>query len=98
MERKEREKLYKKAVEKWGEDSQLDQLVEEMAELTVAINKYKRAKNSIAQKKDGVMENLFEEIADVKMCIEELEWMFGKENVDNIFDTKLQKFIGQLNE
>lgn len=48
MERSERDKLYKQAVEKWGEDSQLNQMVEEMAELIVAINKFKRARDNVA--------------------------------------------------
>lgn len=97
MKREERENLYQRAVEKWGEDAQLDQMIEEMAELIVAINKVKRAKHFIAQKKEGVMDNLFEELADVKLCLEQMEWMFGKENVDKMFDKKLEKFLYQLN-
>ena len=72
-------------------------MIEEMAELIVAINKVKRAKHFIAQKKEGVMDNLFEELADVKLCLEQMEWMFGKENVDKMFDKKLEKFLYQLN-
>lgn len=98
MERNERELLYKKAVEKWGEESQLDQMIEEMAELIVALNKYKRAKHFVAQKKDGVMDNIYEELADVKMCLEQLEYIFGLSNVDKTLDVKLQKFIKQLND
>lgn len=98
MTRQERNKLYKKAVEKWGEDSQLDQMIEEMAELTVAINKYKRAKHFVAQKKEGVLDNLYEELADVKMCLEQMEWIFGKDNVDETLEQKFKKFIKQLNE
>ena len=98
MTRQERNKLYKRAVEKWGEDSQLDQMIEEMAELTVAINKYKRAKHFVAQKKEGVLDNLYEELADVRMCLEQMEWIFGKDNVDKTLDQKFKKFIKQLNE
>ena len=98
MTRQERNKLYKKAVEKWGEDSQLDQMIEEMAELTVAINKYKRAKHFVAQKKEGVLDNLYEELADVRMCLEQMEWIFRKDNVDKTLEQKFKKFIKQLNE
>ena len=98
MTRKERDVLYKRAVEKWGTEGQLDQLIEEMAELTIAINKVKRAEKFIAQKKEGVMENFYEELADVKLCLEQMEYMFGKENIDNMLEVKLQKFLKQLNE
>ena len=67
MTKQERYDLYQRAVEKWGEDSQFDQMIEEMAELTVALNKFKRAKHFVAQKKEGVLENIYEELADVKV-------------------------------
>ena len=98
MTREERNLLYKQAVEKWGEDAQLDQMIEEMAELIVALNKLKRAKHFVAQKKEGVMENLFEELADVKLCLEQMEWIFGKENIDSVMEIKIKKFIKQLND
>lgn len=98
MTKKQRYDLYVRAIEKWGEDSQFDQMIEEMAELTVALNKFKRAKNSIAQKKEGVLENIYEELADVKMCLEQMEMIFGEQNVSKILDKKFEKFIKQLNE
>lgn len=90
--KQERLDLYNKALEKWGEFSQLDQALEEMAELMVAINKYKRIKMDLKEKKDKIMDNLYEEIADVKMCLEQLEMMFGEENIDNFLDYKIEKF------
>ena len=90
--------IYKKAIEKWGENAQLDQMIEEMAELTVAINKLKRLKSG--EKKlsdDAVYNNLLEEIADVKIMLEEMEFMFGKEKIDEMYEKKMQKFLKQLN-
>lgn len=98
MEKSERVKLYKWAVEKWGEEGQYDQMIEEMAELTVAINKLKRAQKYIAQSKEHVMENLYEELADVKLCLEQMEYIFGEDNVNRAMDEKIKKFIGQLQE
>ena len=96
MEKEERQKLYEWAKDKWGIDSQLDQATEEMAELIVAINKVKRTKLDLAYKKEQVMDNFFEEIADVKMCIEQLEYLFGEKQVEEMLEKKLQKFLGQL--
>ena len=98
MERSERDKLYKQAVEKWGEDAQLNQMEEEMAELIVAINKFKRARDFVAQRKEGVMENLYEELADVKLCLEQMEYIFGEQKIDDMLDKKIIKFVKQLNE
>ena len=87
---------YKKAVEKWGENAQYDQTIEEMAELTIAINKLKRM--NAGEKMDGakVKNNLYEEIADVKLCIEELEYMLGKQNIDDAMEKKTKKFLCEL--
>ena len=90
--------VYKDAITKWGENAQFDQLVEEMAELTLAISKYKRQFNDslLEEQKKNVMENLYVEIADVKLMIEEMEFMFGKENVDKAYQKQLKKFKLEL--
>ena len=93
MNLKEREEVYKRAIEKWGEFSQLDQALEEMAELMLAINKYKRLKMDLKDKEKQIMDNLIEEIADVKMCIEQLEMIYGKKNVEETLEKKMQKFL-----
>ena len=47
----------------------------------------------LSKRKDEIMENLIEEIADVKMCIEQFEMMFGKEKVSKMLDKKMEKFL-----
>ena len=42
------------------------------------------------------MENLYEELADVKMMLEEMQYMFGKEKVDEWYDKKMEKFFKEL--
>ena len=96
--REQRLELYKRAVDKWGFNSQIDQLIEEMAELTLALCKYKRLKTDVAPNKEKiVMDNLLEELADVKMCMEQSCWLFGDEKVLDVLDKKFEKFLGQLN-
>ena len=97
MTREERQKVYDEAEQLWGKVAQYDQCIEEMAELTVAINKYKRHvlyNEEMDNKK--VIDNLIEEIADVKMCIEQMSAYMGEENVDNVLEQKMQKFLGQI--
>ena len=90
--------IYQDAIDKWGENAQYDQMIEEMAELTVALSKVKRLDydNMIGIKKVQVMENLFEELADVKMMFEEMEYMFGRENINKWYDKKMEKFFKEL--
>ena len=92
--------VYQDAIDKWGETAQLDQMVEEMAELTVAISKYKRLAydNMLKKPKEKIMDNLFEELADVKMMLEEMEYMFGKEKIDEWYDKKMKKFLAELEQ
>ena len=90
--------VYQKAIDKWGEYAQYDQMIEEMSELTIAISKFKRYK--LGEKylsKDEVLNNLYEELADVRLCLHQLEYMFGEENVDKAFQKKFDKFMQQLN-
>lgn len=98
MEKEMTGNVYQDAITKWGETAQLDQMVEEMAELTLAISKYKRQFNDslLDYQKSGVMENLYTEIADVKLMIEEMEYMFGKENVDKAYQKQVEKFKMEL--
>ena len=94
----EERNIYQDSIDKWGETAQLDQMIEEMAELTLAISKYKRQFNDslLDYQKVGVMENLYTEIADVKLMIEEMEYMFGKNNVQNAYEKQLKKFKMEL--
>lgn len=98
LSKEERLEIYNQATKKWGDVAQLDQCIEEMAELTVAINKYKRkvlyGEYEGSQK---IIDNLVEEIADVKMCIEQLsDIIFKQYDVDAELDRKMQKLIAQI--
>lgn len=98
MEKKFTGDIYEDSIIKWGEMGQLDQTVEEMAELTCAISKYKRQFNDslLDYQKENLMEHLYEEIVDVKLMIEELEYMFGKENIDKMYGKKVDKLKLEL--
>ncbi len=99
LSKQERLEIYSKATQLWGETAQLDQWIEEMAELTVAINKYKRkVLYGEYEGNEKVVSNLIEEIADVKMCVEQMCDMFKRYDIDAELDRKMQKFKGQIKE
>lgn len=99
MDKEARIKIYDRADELWGRIAQYDQMIEEMGELIVAINKYKR-KCLYGEYKSNpkVEENLVEELADVKMCLEQLCIFAGEEKVDKMLDEKLEKLQEEICE
>lgn len=97
--KEERLKIYDEATNLWGLVAQYDQCIEEMAELTVAINKYKR-KVIYGEYKDSskIIENLVEELADVQICMEQMQFFFKDYNIDEVVERKMQKFLSQINQ
>lgn len=59
----------------WGVDMQLDMVIEEMAELTQAILKYKRARD-----KEQAISKIAEEHADVQIMLDQLAYMMSEHN------------------
>ncbi len=72
--------LYLEAIEKWGDEAQLDKAIEECAELILAIQhrKIHRATN----------EHVIEEVADVQILMDQLSIIF---NEDAVADMKVKK-------
>ena len=73
--------IYKKAIETYGEIPQIDVAIEEMAELTQALSKYKR----------GKQHNVEEEIADVSIMLEQLKIIFDNKKVKKIKNKKIKR-------
>jgi NTP pyrophosphatase (non-canonical NTP hydrolase) len=97
MTKEERLKMYDEATTKWGWPAQIDQMIEESAELIVALNKYKRMEFcNEKMDADKMYDNLFIELADVTICLEQMVNYFGKENVDKKVDSQLEKFSRQI--
>lgn len=88
--------ILKRAIETFGKDAQIEMAVEEMAELIFAIQKLKRAgswsdANTFAQ--------LTEEMADVKIMLQQLEMIFGNQHmVDQFVDMKIERLNERINK
>lgn len=83
-----RENVIERAIKKNGLDMQLTVAIEELAELQQAICKYKR----------GEEHNIEEEIADVKIMIEQLETIFNKDTIRNWRNKKINRLDKRLKE
>lgn len=81
----------------FGEAVQMQQLVEEMSELTKAICKYARLNGQGQPVADSVTEetveaNLVEEMADVKLVLEQVIYLHGcKDEVEKVITEKIAK-------
>lgn len=77
------------ALEKWGAEAQIRKLSEEMAELWVEI--------CHTQLGRGEMEKLAEEIADVRIMLDQMEILFSCEGaVNTMEDKKLERLAERL--
>ena len=78
----ETKKIYEIA-DKLGKEEILCQLSEECSELIQACLKYRRAMKCLTPKtEEEVKENLFEELADVLLNIQQMMYLFSDEKVE----------------
>ncbi len=72
--------LCNEAIQKWGMMPQLDQVIEEAAELIVAVNHYRRAKRNTFLEPDTkfkAVHSLITEIVDVEIMLHQLKRILG---------------------
>lgn len=79
------------SVTRWGVDSQIDQALEEMAELSIVLLKRNREVNGSNTK------DIIDEIADVFICIHQLRMVYGTIEVDKVVKKKLKRLRNLFN-
>lgn len=94
MEERERRDIMLQAIHRYGEAAQIDMAVEEMAELTKALCKVKRATPGAAA--TAAIANVIEEIADVQIMIDQLRLIFAR-STDEIEEDKLRRLLSRIN-
>ncbi len=83
-------KIFSTALALWGEQLQLDMLVEECAELIQAVTKLHRSKGSYI--------HLWEEIADVEIMIDQMRLHFSDQMIDHERKKKLERLEERITE
>ena len=99
----------KKIAYTYGYDAQSRQCIEEMAELTQAINKYWRKDLQCGKYPynpwDGYMpddskeyDNLLEEIADVEICLAQMKYLLAirEEDINKVIEQKLDRQLERI--
>ena len=75
--------LYQITLNKWGEQAQFDQTIEECAELIATLQHYARGKVD----RDAVIN----ELADVYLMVGQLMYMFGEAELETAVKKKIAK-------
>ena len=80
----------KTIAEHYGLNNQMMQAIEEMGELTQAIVKVYR--NGLDNERD----NLIEELADVEIMIEQLDYLLGDNQIEKVKEYKINRQINRI--
>lgn len=94
MDERERRGIMLRAIRCYGETAQIDMAVEEMAELTKALCKVKRAAPGATT--TAAIANVIEEIADVQIMLDQLRLIFAR-STDEVEEDKLRRLLSRLN-
>lgn len=87
-------KYYDKFLELNDKEKEIMICIEEMSELTKELCKFKRYKNT--DKESVVIKNIQEEIADVLNTVEQMQHIFGEDEIEKIRKLKFKKFFENL--
>ena len=90
--------IYEEALDVWGEDSQIEQLIEECSELILSLQKLKRHRRFNVGKRADKINDVLEEIADVKIMIRQIELIFPPEEVARYETIKLDRLRKRLDD
>lgn len=93
MGEEERIALLTRAIRTYGEPAQIDMAIEEMAELTKALCKIKRAQAGCEV--TAAIGNAVEEMADVQIMLDQLRIIFRR-STEEIEEAKLERLKNRL--
>lgn len=88
MEQKEKEELYLKAIDTWGQMPQINMVNEECGELITSLARYLRGRDTA--------DDVITEVADVSIMMEQMAVLFGKEQFEKEKERKLQRLKERL--
>lgn len=94
MDERERRNIMTRAIQHYGETAQIDMAIEEMAELTKALCKVKRA--ATGAESAAAVANVIEETADVQIMLDQLRIIFAR-STDEIEEEKLRRLLTRIN-
>lgn len=91
--------LTRELIEKWGEETQIEMIIESSLKLALSLQKFK-----LSDKKDNYLEYVetynetCSKIAEMKLMIEQSEFIFNKNEIDKHHDLMIKHLKNKLNE
>ena len=82
--------IYKRAVDLWGQPTQINMAIDECAELIKQLSKIDRRVNGSDEYK------VAEEVADVEIMMEQLRYIIGADKVDVVKRRKLERLLNLI--
>ena len=86
----------------YGFDAQSRQCIEEMAELTVALNKYNRVLSQMnyVYEHEKCISSIIEELADVEIMINQIKYLLNiyEEDIETIINRKIQRQLERIKD
>ena len=89
--REEFKDVYQMFIDTFGFESQRLLCIEEMSELTKELCKINRYSGT--DREEQILANIREEIADVLNMVEQLQYYYGEEEIENIRKAKIDRFL-----
>ena len=89
--------LAKACIEKYGEDAQIEMIIEELSELILALQKFKRHRNNKEQL-SNLVRDVCSEIADVQIVTEQARLIFGSWITDLRISEKVERQFKRIKE
>lgn len=91
--------VLKAAIKKYGHYTEIEIAIEEMSELTKALLKYRRAERAGQVYKEQLLFDIYEEIADVIITLNELILIYGGNDIilDNI-NWKIERLCERIKQ
>jgi NTP pyrophosphatase (non-canonical NTP hydrolase) len=83
------DEIFKKALAKWGRESQIGMVYEECGELITALNQFHRGRIGLAE--------VIDEVADVTIMIKQLSYILGYERVNDRVAFKMTVLCDKVN-
>lgn len=84
--------IFRRAIDTWGTQSQIDMAIEECGELLTALHKLRR--NTTTHQIDDVED----EIADVEIMMAQMRLIFNPERIDKRKNHKMLRLLARINE
>jgi NTP pyrophosphatase (non-canonical NTP hydrolase) len=92
----EPDNVLKSAVETFGQEEQIDMLIEEMAEVIQAISKWRRKRWTHMPDNHPTLENLHEELADLIIVLDQMDYIFDKDKINAYRAAKIDRLAKRI--